>query len=92
MERLFLDYNQIMYATIYKVLHERWSTEDVLQESVRKLIDHIPQLRKMDDKSLINYIVVACRHNAIAEKKLRMMLTRARSKARKAMEAEFGGK
>ena len=41
----------------------------MLQESVRKFIDHIPQLREMDAASRTNYIVVACRYNAIEEEK-----------------------
>ena len=69
MEWLFLEYHPLMYATIRKVIHDQWTCEDVLQESVRKFIDHIPQLREMDAASRANYIVVACRHNAIEEEK-----------------------
>ena len=69
MEWLFLEYHPLMYATIRKVIHVQWTCEDVLQESVRKFIDHIPQLREMDAASRTNYIVVACRHNAIEEEK-----------------------
>ena len=69
MEWLFLEYHPLMYATIRKVIHDQWTCEDVLQESVRKFIDHIPQLREMDAASRTNYIVVACRHNAIEEEK-----------------------
>lgn len=46
MEWLFLEYHPLMYATIRKVIHDQWTCEDVLQESVRKFIDHIPQLRR----------------------------------------------
>ena len=67
MEWLFLEYHPLMYATIRKVIHDQWTCEDVLQESVRKFIDHIPQLREMDAASRTNYIVVACRHNASAQ-------------------------
>ena len=69
MEWLFLEYHPLMYATIRKVIHDQWTCEDVLQESVRKFIDHIPQLREMDAASRTNYIVVACRYNAIEEEK-----------------------
>lgn len=129
MEWLFLEYHPLMYATIRKVIHDQWTCEDVLQESVRKFIDHIPQLREMDAASRTNYIVVACRYNAIEEEKrqrrapfpvgdgmidiasrdyvlnmsdaeiasalgvksssVRMLLTRARSKARKAIEKKM---
>lgn len=51
MEWLFLEYHPLMYATIRKVIHDQWTCEDVLQESVRKFIDHIPQLREMDAAS-----------------------------------------
>ena len=64
-----LPYHPLMYATIRKVIHDQWTCEDVLQESVRKFIDHIPQLREMDAASRTNYIVVACRYNAIEEEK-----------------------
>ena len=40
MEWLFLEYHPLMYATIRKVIHDQWTCEDVLQESVRKFIDH----------------------------------------------------
>ena len=64
-----MEYHPLMYATIRKVIHVQWTCEDVLQESVRKFIDHIPQLREMDAASRTNYIVVACRYNAIEEEK-----------------------
>lgn len=35
MEWLFLEYHPLMYATIRKVIHDQWTCEDVLQESVR---------------------------------------------------------
>lgn len=119
MEWLFLEYHPLMYATIRKVIHDQWTCEDVLQESVRKFIDHAsrdaedperqilllddadvlwriwPQLdsrtrQLLEDKYVLNMsdaeIASAL---GVKPSSVRMLLTRARSKARKAIEKKM---
>ena len=61
---LFVQYEKLMYATIYKILGSPWNTEDTLQSCIEKLIDKIETLKKFDEKQLANYIVVASRNTA----------------------------
>lgn len=71
MAQLFLDYNRGMFSEIYQILQDQWVTEDVLQDSIKGLIDHIPQLRRMNIRARTSYIMTTCRHNAISEDKKR---------------------
>lgn len=64
MTALYVQYHRLMYHEIYKLLHDPWATDDVLQATLVKLIDRIGQLRKMDQSHLINYIITACRNRA----------------------------
>lgn len=49
---LFVQYEKLMYATIYKILGSPWNTEDTLQSCIEKLIDKIETLKKFDEKQL----------------------------------------
>ena len=48
METLFLEYQRLMYSEINKILQNAWDTEDVMQATLVKLIDKIPDLRKKE--------------------------------------------
>ena len=41
MTRLFVKYQRLMYRTIYDILGDKWATEDVLQTTLLRLIDHL---------------------------------------------------
>ena len=56
METLFLEYQRLMYSEINKILQNAWDTEDVMQATLVKLIDKIPELRRKEKKKLINYV------------------------------------
>lgn len=56
MTGLYIQYHRLMYHEIYKLLHDPWATDDVLQAALEKLIDRIGQLREMDRTHLVNYL------------------------------------
>lgn len=48
MTRLFVKYQRLMYRTIYDILGDKWTTEDVLQTTLLRLIDHLDTLRRLE--------------------------------------------
>ena len=64
MTRLFVKYQRLMYRTIYDTLGDKWTTEDVLQTTLLRLIDHLDTLRRLEPEGLAGYIAAACRHTA----------------------------
>ena len=63
MAELFLRYQRLLYNEIYEILNNPWNTEDILQATLVKLIDKIPELRKKEKTKLVSYMVVAARNN-----------------------------
>lgn len=64
MTRLFVKYQRLMYRTIYDILGDKWTTEDVLQTTLLRLIDHLDTLRRLEPEGLAGYIAAARRHTA----------------------------
>ena len=64
MSSLFIEYERLLYKEIYEILNNPWDTEDVLQKTLVKLIEKIPDLRKKEPPKLVNYITTAARHTA----------------------------
>ena len=52
MAGLFLRYQRLLYNEIYEILNNPWNTEDILQATLVKLIDKIPELRKKEETKL----------------------------------------
>ena len=48
---------------LYEILNNPWNTEDILQATLVKLIDKIPELQKKEETKLVSYMVVAARNN-----------------------------
>lgn len=65
MTNLFLEYQRLMYSEIYKIVRDIWSTEDIMQSTLVKLIDKIPLLRSFDRNHLVNYVISASKNTAI---------------------------
>lgn len=65
MTNLFLKYQRLMYSEIYNLTHDAWSTEDIMQSTLVKLIDKIPLLRSLNHNQLVNYIITASKNTAI---------------------------
>ena len=80
MEQLFVDYHRLMYHEIFKLVHDQWVAEDVMQSTLVRLIDKIPELRLKDHGfrvapsavrasplwgcPLVNYIITASKNQA----------------------------
>lgn len=62
MEQLFVDYHRLMYHEIFKLVHDQWAAEDVMQSTLVRLIDKIPELRIKDRDHLVNYIITASKN------------------------------
>jgi len=71
MERVFVQYQWLMYSTTEKIVKDHWSAEDVVQITVEKLIDKIEKLKTLDERRLAGYIVASCKHNAYNELRYR---------------------
>ena len=64
MADLYYQYNKLMHSVIFQILRDQWATEDVMQNTLEKLIDRIADLRTKDRDHLNSYIVAACRNNS----------------------------
>lgn len=64
MTALFVNYERLLYSEIGKLLRDPWAVEDVLQATLVKLIDKLPLLRTLDERSLVNYIITAAKNTA----------------------------
>lgn len=64
MSSLFINYQRLLYSEIYKILNSPWDTEDVLQATLVKLIDKIPELRMKEQSKLVNYVITSAKNTA----------------------------
>ena len=55
-----------MYHYIMEVLHDSWQADDVMQESVVKLIHKIDVLRRLSESKRRNYIITTAKNTAIS--------------------------
>lgn len=67
MEHIYLKYQRIMYHEIFQLVHDPWATEDILQNTLVNLINHINTLRSLSNAKLINYIISASKNTALTE-------------------------
>ena len=66
MEWIFQTYHRLMYDYIMEVLHDSWQADDVMQESVVKLIHKIDVLRRFSESKRRNYIITTAKNTAIS--------------------------
>lgn len=64
MAELYLQYNRLMYSEIYKIIHDPWAAEDLVQTILEKLIGKVQELREKDRERLVNYVITSCRNCA----------------------------
>jgi len=67
MEHIFFNYRRLMYYEIFQIVGDSWMTEDVLQNTLVKLINHIDTLRSLSNTKLINYIISTSKNTALTE-------------------------
>lgn len=65
MAMLYEKYNRLMYNEIVKILKNSWQAEDVMHNTVVRLLDKVGELRTKDRAHLINYIISASKNQAI---------------------------
>lgn len=65
MTLIYEKYNRLMYHEILKVLKNSWQAEDVLHDTILRLIDKVDELKSKDHSHLINYIISASKNQAI---------------------------
>ena len=53
-----------MYQQIIQIVHDQWAAEDLMQETILKLIDKIDELKAKEPAKLVNYIISACKNRA----------------------------
>lgn len=66
MEWVFQTYHRLMYHYIMEKLNDPWQADDVMQESVVKLIDKIHVLRRLSESKRRNYIITTAKNTAIS--------------------------
>ncbi len=64
MEELYLNYQSLMYDTVYTILRHSADTEDVVQSALLKMIDKLQLLRTRSRDQMVNYIITICKHKA----------------------------
>ena len=62
MTQLYIDNQRLMYLEIKKLVADDWIAEDILHDSIVRLIDKIPLLRSLDKRRRINYLVTTVRN------------------------------
>ena len=65
MESLYYTYKRLMYSEIRKIVRDTWDVEDILQNSLLRLITKIPLLRTLGRDQLVNYIISTARNTAL---------------------------
>ena len=61
----YMSCQRLMYSTIKKIVKDDWTTEDIMQAVLVKLIDKISLLKSRTDGQRINYVVTASRNTAL---------------------------
>ena len=65
-ESLYISYRKLMFSEINKIVNNPWDAEDIFQNVLEKLMEKLSLLRSLDRPHMANYIITACRHNAIS--------------------------
>lgn len=65
MEGLYLEYRSAMFSAAYDVIQKQQDTEDIIHDTLLKLMEKIPLLMSFDCFTLHAYIVISVRRTAI---------------------------
>lgn len=64
METLYQNYHRLMYHETIRIVHDPWTTEDLMQTTLVKLIERVDELKQKNRNQLVNYIISACKNRA----------------------------
>ena len=62
MSQLFLDFHRLMCHEARKIAKNDWIAEDIVQDTLLKLIDKASLLRTLPRRKLVNYIISATKN------------------------------
>lgn len=65
MTHLYKTYHRLMYSEIRKIVTDSWVVDDVMQTTLENLMKKVADLRIKDRSRLVNYIISACKLNAL---------------------------
>jgi DNA-directed RNA polymerase specialized sigma24 family protein len=64
MAQLFMEYRALMFFEIRKLFRDESAVEDIMQETIIRLVEKVPLLRSLDRNRRINYIITASLNQA----------------------------
>lgn len=64
MTRLYIQYEKLMYSEIGKITRDFHWTEDIVQDTLVKLINKVTLLRTLTERKLVNYVISASKNTA----------------------------
>lgn len=62
MSQLFVDFHRLMCHEARKIAKNDWIAEDIVQDTLLKLIDKVSLLRTLPQRKLVNYIISATKN------------------------------
>lgn len=62
---IYQEYERLMYYTVRKYIADLHQCEDIVQDSLEKLIEKVDVLRTLSEPALANYIVVTVKNTSI---------------------------
>lgn len=64
MSQLYVDFHRLMCHEARKIAKNDWTAEDIVQDTLLKLIDKVSLLRSLPERRLVNYIISATKNTA----------------------------
>lgn len=64
MTSLYCQYEKLMYSTIRKFTNDPWLVDDIMQNTLEKLMHKISLLKSLNRDRLISYVISSCKNNA----------------------------
>ncbi len=64
-EIIYRRYSKFMYKVAYNILHNKYDTEDAIQQTIVRIISCIEKIGEAEDKKTRNFIGIICRNIAI---------------------------
>ncbi len=64
-ERIYHQYKNLMYQEAFQILKDQALTEDAVQQSFLKIMDHIDKIEEKEIAKTRNFVVIICRNTAL---------------------------